>query len=462
MHPGRNDPCPCGSGKKYKRCCELATHVAVNPDVARANAAKVADNALMLRILRFARMRAGTTWLPAAFDLYVGDADDEVGEGELQLAVPWAVFSAEIVEGMTMASAFRDENATPLSRELRELLDAQMNAWLGLWDVRHVERGVGMQVTDLLSGEERFVHEISGSEAIGVRAVILGRVVDVGGVTIFGGIHPNPFEPTEADIVVREVQRLCRVRTRPIAIERLRQSRIELALIHLWRDIAEERRTRPAPRITNSDGDPLLLTTDHFDVLTSDHSALLARIATLTGAEEPEASDSGDGETIVTITKPGNAKMESWDNTIIGRIVIQGRRMRLESNSTRRADDLRASVTEHVGPLVKYRIRDETPQEELMRVASQPREPRSVARANSPEAVAVMREFKERYMLGWLDQEIPALGGLTPREAAKLPRSRKDLELLLRDLENHEGQLPESERFDVNRLWTALGIVDRG
>lgn len=23
MHPGRNDPCPCGSGKKYKKCCGL-------------------------------------------------------------------------------------------------------------------------------------------------------------------------------------------------------------------------------------------------------------------------------------------------------------------------------------------------------------------------------------------------------------------------------------------------------
>ena len=22
-HPGRNDPCPCGSGKKYKLCCAL-------------------------------------------------------------------------------------------------------------------------------------------------------------------------------------------------------------------------------------------------------------------------------------------------------------------------------------------------------------------------------------------------------------------------------------------------------
>jgi preprotein translocase subunit SecA len=21
--PGRNDPCPCGSGKKYKKCCGI-------------------------------------------------------------------------------------------------------------------------------------------------------------------------------------------------------------------------------------------------------------------------------------------------------------------------------------------------------------------------------------------------------------------------------------------------------
>lgn len=23
-HPGRNDPCPCGSGKKFKKCCGKA------------------------------------------------------------------------------------------------------------------------------------------------------------------------------------------------------------------------------------------------------------------------------------------------------------------------------------------------------------------------------------------------------------------------------------------------------
>jgi len=26
-HIGRNDPCPCGSGKKYKKCCFLKVEV---------------------------------------------------------------------------------------------------------------------------------------------------------------------------------------------------------------------------------------------------------------------------------------------------------------------------------------------------------------------------------------------------------------------------------------------------
>lgn len=34
----------------------------------------------------------------------------------------------------------------------------------------------------------------------------------------------------------------------------------------------------------------------------------------------------------------------------------------------------------------------------------------------------------------------------------------KALDLLLRDLENHEGRLPEDERLDVGRLRTALGV----
>ena len=33
MKPGRNDPCPCGSGQKYKRCCGLQPVTASPPAV---------------------------------------------------------------------------------------------------------------------------------------------------------------------------------------------------------------------------------------------------------------------------------------------------------------------------------------------------------------------------------------------------------------------------------------------
>jgi hypothetical protein len=38
--PGRNDPCPCGSGKKYKQC-----HLAADEAKARAEREKVAAEA---------------------------------------------------------------------------------------------------------------------------------------------------------------------------------------------------------------------------------------------------------------------------------------------------------------------------------------------------------------------------------------------------------------------------------
>lgn len=42
--PGRNDPCPCGSGKKYKKCC-LATDTAAEQATRRATQAEAEQQA---------------------------------------------------------------------------------------------------------------------------------------------------------------------------------------------------------------------------------------------------------------------------------------------------------------------------------------------------------------------------------------------------------------------------------
>ena len=71
MSPGRNDPCPCGSGKKYKRCCALqesipaAGALAIPPDV-HADLENISEEEFGERLmgalqgLRFLRDEAGT------------------------------------------------------------------------------------------------------------------------------------------------------------------------------------------------------------------------------------------------------------------------------------------------------------------------------------------------------------------------------------------------------------------
>ena len=43
--PGRNDPCPCGSGKKYKKCCLANEEAAEREKLARAEAKRAESEA---------------------------------------------------------------------------------------------------------------------------------------------------------------------------------------------------------------------------------------------------------------------------------------------------------------------------------------------------------------------------------------------------------------------------------
>jgi hypothetical protein len=473
MKPGRNDPCPCGSGRKYKTCCGAVSNLKAAPatapandtpeaaNVPRARHVKALDNELATRLLRFARARFGRDWIGLALDAYTDGAHRTIEDAELQLAIPWAMFHCLLPEDdLALAEEFRAEKARHLSTELREVLDAQLDAWLGVWEVRRLDNGVGVLASDLLTGEERFVHDVSLSRSADLRVSILGFVVD-SGVSFFGAVHPRALEPRYSDNFVREARRMCRVRTRPVNKDRLRDPTLQLDLIHLWKTMVEpQNEARPDPRLTNTDGDQLVFLTDHFEIAASDSSAVVARLASFPGAQEPEEGEPGKAETVIVVTKPGNRTMKSWDNTVIGRIVIAGRRMRVESNSVRRGDELRDALNTHLGDLVRYRLRDETSQQAMFQIAHESRDKSAKASASpqTPELIAMARDLRQRYMVDWLDQEVPALGGLTPREAARSPKSRKSLETLLREFEYHESRHPEDERIDIGEVRAALGM----
>jgi hypothetical protein len=61
----------------------------------------------------------------------------------------------------------------------------------------------------------------------------------------------------------------------------------------------------------------------------------------------------------------------------------------------------------------------------------------------------------------WVDQNIPALGGKTPRKAIKTADGREAVEALLQDAERDRGQDPfmaEANRNGTQRVRKLLGL----
>lgn len=465
MSIGRNDPCPCGSGKKYKKCHGVQDSFAAAPraEVARANALRTVDGDLRERLLRFARMRRGAEWLDDAFDAFDSYGTFQVVEdAELErlaapLSLPWALHFMPIPPaGLALAELWRREQTRRLTPDMRLLLDAYAASWLSIWEVASVERGVGSALVDTLTGEQRFVHDVSSSETLEPFDSLLGFVLTCDGVSFFGGAHGQPLPLREADAVAREARRLCRVRTRPVAIDKLRISPIQLAIVALWNAGVWRLRTQPPPVMQNTDGDPFVLTTDDFELLVP-RDRVARRLRSLEGAMEPEADRH---DIVFVVTKEGNARHSQWDNTIIGRIVLGTKRLRVETNSARRADALRARVEAHVGGMARFRLRTEANTADLLEQARASASSSKVPARDAPppEAVAMLREFRERHMAAWLDTSIPALDGLTPCAAARSSRIRPKLKLLVKEFERGEAHLPPEERIDLSRFWLALDL----
>lgn len=81
MNPGRNDPCPCGSGKKYKLCClNAANSTADSPEMLTWRRIRRALDGLPNTMLRFTVETFGPTALEEAWEEFVLDTDLEYSE----------------------------------------------------------------------------------------------------------------------------------------------------------------------------------------------------------------------------------------------------------------------------------------------------------------------------------------------------------------------------------------------
>lgn len=435
---GRNDPCPCGSDRKFKHCCLGKETAAAAMDHARARAHQ-RDEHLVNQLLGF-----GLERFADEFRSFEDDFQD--ARKTFQLALPWAVY-ARHVRRKPLVEWFLQERAARLAPEDRAWLEAQRAAWLSIWAVTGVRPGRSIGLIDIISGQIRNVAEASASELLVAGDAILARVVDHDGLALLCGVHPHPLPPSRAMAVAERAQKRLR-RRRPVPVERLRDEGFGRYLIRQWEKTVEEHYSRPR-ELRNTDGEQIILTTDYFDIVPGGASAVEAALADLPLAQPPEPDDE---ERVFTFLKPGNEMHREWENTVIGIACVHQDTLEVQTNSRERADSLRESIELACRDRIRHRERAEIDPRDSFGGTPPPRRP------EPPEAQQLALEFKRQHYAGWVDESIPALDGLTPRQAAQTKEGRNRLDLLLQDMQQTENRAAGDAAFDFAEVRRELGL----
>ena len=443
MTVGRNDPCPCGSGLKYKKC-HLPLDEAARPVTREEGRSTLhdLDNRFVARVEQWAHDR-----FKDEFDLDdLENSFPEIAAGGVEFFIPWSVYHYE-VRGMPPFKWYARENDSMLSRRERDWIEAQRRAWMSVWEVRASVPGKSMVLADLLTGEQRLVQEAKASRGLVARDAILTRLVDLGADSILVGTHTWPLPPLEAAEVVDAVRRDLRAKL-PLPAERLREAGAVFDLAARWQEAVDERNERllEPPELRNTSGDPIRLVTDRYRFIESTRGAVEAALAAIKDASEVDRET--DGTSVVAFQK---------GDTVTGTAFVSGGELRLETNSRRRAAALRRKVENACRGLLTGLQRSEV---DPWDAPIDEEDVKANERATSAEEVALIREEKARHYATWPDTSLPFLGDKTPRQAARSRRGREQLALLLKQLENREAYQEAETRFDVGILRRELGIEE--
>ena len=442
---GRNERCPCGSGKKYKKC-HLPIEESEHAEGRRATAAHAMDAQLVAKLAECGQREFGEIWRSFHRDL-------SARSDSTLLVLPLAVFSFE-ADGTTLVETYLKEHGGRRTPEERRWLKAQQASWLSVWEVEAVEPGRSLTLRDLLSGERRTVLERKGSEVLKLRDAVLARVVDHDGLSLIAGFHASMLAPYAAADVVERARTTLEL-DGSVTADRLRKAATGSALLDYWEEAVREERLRSSlpPQLANTDGDPLAPTLDRFEVAAGAAREVCRLIRGIEGMIEDEDEN---GATVYVLLRPRDRS--EHESTVLGSIRLDAEGLRIETNSEARADAAFDLVADACGQRIRH-IEREYPELSVLGAATEGQQPAPTP--PSPEEERLFAESKARHYAMWPDLPLPALGDKTPRECVRTPGGRKEVDLLLRHMENSEHRNAIGKPFNFSTVRDELGISSR-
>jgi len=474
MTPGRNDPCSCGSGRKYKHCCLRGADVTTDEE-RHWRRVRRALEPLSHEMVREAQRHFGEVGLEEAWaEFFLFDAPGPFDPKSHFVPIFFSWFLHDwlpdphdtelpaAVHNTTAAEAFLARSGHRLDPIARSYVEACIATPFSFHEVLDCYPGAGFRLRDVMVGTEVDVAERTASKSVQVGDCLFGKIVPVEKLVLIEGVGPTAIPPAHKPTLI-EVRNELGIRQSLFGVETLREFADELRALYV--DI-EEALHQP-PELRNTDGDPLEMHTLIFDLDAPE--AAFDRLADLGGGfAAPEAERDAAGRLLradITWSRAGNKVNKEWDNTTLGTLRIEGTRLKAEVNSAKRATALRKLIERRLGKTARVRPSVvQSMQSLLERQAAQParreqHEREQADLAAEPEVQAAMRNAMRNHYRSWVDQKLPALGNRTPRKAVRDPDGREAVEALVAQLERDGARMnPPLDREILRELRVTLGL----
>jgi len=486
--PGRNAPCPCGSGKKYKKCCALedSAESFMLPDDKLTGTP--ADDYFELlpflalfgqKVLQFEEDGPEFKRAMKAFEKrFRPGREDGLMDS---FYISWLYFDLRF--GKSRRSIAERVLDDPLTAKLSEpgptYVRHMAESYVSFYEV--LESGPEAILLDELGTGRQYrvlsFNELFGPPGPAPGDIWLTRLIGTRD-RAFSYTTPYIFEPETRG----QFERAMRLQTKdflrsPVSLgvpaERL-FAECQKASSLFWAEYilagnspsreflssvpGERPLSARLPHVVNTSREELVFTEVHFRI--TDEPALRKKLLALKTFEYHEKDGSW------TWLKRASRVDPEEPRTVLGSFRIKDGRLIVETNSRERAARIEGLLA---GRFKKLLAIEKTLYRHLDDLPEMSKEERETARKKNEELnarpevqAALLKYLEHHYFKKWPRQRIPALGNITPLQASKTEKGRKKLRDLIDFIERSDAAREEQgPKVDFDVLRRMLGLLPK-